>query len=74
MKCRRCGKEIENGKSYYGFCSYHCYSLWRKFHKEPNWFKPMVIRWYERAEFEIPKTEAKRVYEPSKEELSKWGL
>lgn len=37
-------------------------------------FKPMVTRWYERAEFEIPKTEAKRVYEPSKEELSKWGL
>ena len=40
----------------------------------PSPFKSMVIRWYERAEFEIPKTEAKRVYEPSKEELSKWGL
>ena len=41
MKCRRCGKEIEKGKSYYGFCSYHCYSLWRKFHKEPNCVCPI---------------------------------
>ena len=49
--------------------------LWQNERVEtPSPFKPMVIRWYERVEFEIPKTEAKRVYEPSKEELSKWGL
>lgn len=40
----------------------------------PCSFKPMVMRWYEKPKFEIPKTEAKRVYEPSKEELKKWGL
>ncbi len=49
--------------------------LWQNERAEtPSPFKPKVILWYERAEFEIPKTEAKRVYEPSKEELSKWGL
>lgn len=49
--------------------------LWQNERAEtPSPFKPMVIRWYERAEFEISKTEAKRVYESSKEELSKWGL
>jgi hypothetical protein len=40
----------------------------------PCSFKPIEMRWYEKSEFELPKTEAKRVYEPSKEELSKWGL
>lgn len=40
----------------------------------PCSFKPIEMRWYEKPEFEIPKIEAKRVYEPSKEELIKWGL
>ena len=51
------------------------YRLWQNERGSvPCLFKPIEICWYEKPEFDTPKTEAKRVYEPSKEELSKWGL
>lgn len=51
------------------------YRLWQNERESVSCsFRPIEIRWYEKPEFEIPKTEAKRFYEPNKEELSKWGL
>lgn len=40
----------------------------------PCSFRPIEMRWYELAEFNPPKIEAKRLYNPNKEVLKKWGL